>query len=307
MNFLVIIIFSICFILIIKNIISKIFSKKSETLYWYEVHILVQPELEDQIDEWVQKNKDYFTKKYKLANFRKMATVTSTGSYPRQPMLTFKVQKTNFDDSVSLCNKISKIIEQNLKTTSNAITRQKVEGTANAITRQKVEGVANAITRQKVEGVANAITRQKVEGVANEKPYDPSMPLFISGTQYYEFHTKVNIVSNSEWERLAKLLSEYSIPLLYNPNSNMIRPVTTERYYDTNWETATKKHMKIKEILVDNNFEILNDSWEYSMYDTNLYTDKGWMFENDPKIFFKKSEYAPEAFQPPSSFLDNMC
>lgn len=253
----------ICILILVYNMIYI-----NNKLYWYEIHILVDLQYEEKLNVWVEKNKYYFSNIHnpKLINFRKMTTVYSSGSHLRQPMLTFRVQKNKFDDAVKLCNNITLLLENNLG--------------------------KNIVIRQKVEGLTNT----------NAIPYDPSMPITISGTQYYEFHTKINLTTKSEWIRLAILLSEYSIALLYNEQSKMICPVTTERYYDTDWKTTLKKHIKIKEILIKNNFEIINDTGEYSLYDTNLYTDKGWLFIDNPKKLLSTFEFSKESYDPPFGF-----
>jgi len=242
-------------------------TKKKTKTYWYEVNILVKPSLEEALTLWVNDTKEYFTA-VKMYNFRKTVTVTSTGSNLRQPMITFITKESSFEDAVSVCNQMAQILERNISTLDDSF----------------------------------VVVRQQVAGTSINS--DPCCPKAVIGTQYYEFHTNLDIINEEEWVRLAKFLIPYSIPLLYNPDSNNHHPVTTYRHYDTYWTDALKKQKELEKNLEDEKFIITRTDYKYSLYDTNLLTDKGWMFLDDPKKFKTVHEYTSEDLKPPKSFIE---
>lgn len=142
------------------------------------------------------------------------------------------------------------------------------------------------------------IVRQKVEGNHSDK----NIPSSVSGTEYYEFHTKIlNVTDNQSWEKLARLCLPLRVPLLYNSNSNKIRPVTTLRCYDMTLLQAIEEQNNLENLLRYNGFILDTTDKEYSLFDNNLYTDKGWMFETDPKEFITYSDN-PLTYNAPNNF-----
>lgn len=142
-----------------------------------------------------------------------------------------------------------------------------------------------------------SVVREKVEGRIDK---DTNCPNRVSGTQYFEFHTKVDVTDQEEWQRLAEVTSQFKVPLLFNPDSKTPRPVTTYRHYDTNLSEAETLQQKLEQALIDAKFKLLGTTAEYSLYDTNLHTDQGWMFVDDPKVM--KAEYAKADLVAPVGF-----
>lgn len=114
------------------------------------------------------------------------------------------------------------------------------------------------------------------------------VPAEATGCHYFEFHFKVNVPTNEDWNRLAEICATHGAHLFYNPYSKTgtMVPVVTLRRYDT----AKRQALVDVETLVQSldlvGFEIIGGmEREYSVVDSNVHLDKGWLFEDDPKNF----------------------
>jgi len=223
--------------------------------YFYEIHVLVNPEQELVLENFVLEEANFFKQ---FIRPRKMTTVTSTGQFTRQPMFTCMVKCATYDESIDKMKLISKKIQEKC-----------------------------------------SVVREKVEG----SHVDSNLPIQVENLQYYEFHTKVlNVLNNDSWTKLAKLCLPFGVGLLYNSDSKLQRPVTTLRCYDTSYQEALQLNNKLNKELLDNGFTLDTTHCEYSLYDTNVYTDSGWMFDSNPKEFITNSN-DPLKYTAPAGFL----
>ena len=107
------------------------------------------------------------------------------------------------------------------------------------------------------------------------------------------------MLSDERYEILAKICLKYGIQLLINPYSLKMAPVTTMRMYNTSLEQFKNKNTSFVNELIRNDFTIYKQHIERGVYDTNVYTDSGWLFfGNDYKSSITDID-CPQRIQPP--------
>ncbi len=130
------------------------------------------------------------------------------------------------------------------------------------------------------------VIRLKVEAM----PGSTGVPESVQDYQYYEFHFKVAIGHSREWHKLAKICAQYGAHLFFNSYSQTCRfkPVVTLRRYDSTFEDAEKALNDLRDD-ISNHPEFIMSSGidkEYSVLDSNVLLDDGWLFSNgEPKRF----------------------
>lgn len=97
---------------------------------------------------------------------------------------------------------------------------------------------------------------------------------------YFEFHVKV-IVGNNTYERLDEDVAKYlGVGVSYNLCSKNLKPLLTIRVYNKGFKYACDHKDIILEELKDKGYQFdLKIQQEYSIYDTNVMLDKGWLRE----------------------------
>ena len=105
----------------------------------------------------------------------------------------------------------------------------------------------------------------------------------IVNDEYYESHIKVGseIPTLERYKVLARLCLKYGIQLLLNPYSLKMAPVTTMRMYNTKLEYFKTKNTSFINELTDAGFTVYKQHIEQGVYDTNVFTDKDWLFNGD--------------------------
>jgi len=303
----------------------------------FEIHVLIDPNLNSVLRKWVDNNKNLFLKRG-FYNLRYMATRTSVGVSLTQPMVTCLVRCRNHAESVEWTQKLSLIVKDALK--SEGLVREKSEG----LVREKSEGLvrekSEGLVREKSEGLvrekSEGLVREKSEGLVREKSEglvkEESKKLRrVSGTGYFESHCKVlGINTVEDWQKLSKLCAsstwtdrKISVPLLSNFDSAKgPYPVTTLRMYETDLKTFLLEHYKFIAFLKENGYQIMNPHIEESHHDNNPFTDLDWaIFPRYPNAYkdyvlgssFNKcfrwcepQDFTEESYNPPEGWLEQV-
>lgn len=230
------------------------------THHMYEIHVLVDPSQERLLNDNILLIQRAFPN---LLSCKDMATVTSTGVYPRQPMVSGFVNMEKIK-AVSLAQDV----EVFLVSIGLTVFRVKVE--------------------QLVSFNESTDTAQSV-----------------TGDDYYEAHIKVgqSLPESEEYEQLARLCLTHGVQLLLNPYSIKKAPVTTMRLYDVNMGVFKERHERLLKDLQDQGFTIRKQHLERGVYDSNVFTDKGWLFEGDDYKTPVTTVDCPERLQLPAAKL----
>jgi hypothetical protein len=131
------------------------------------------------------------------------------------------------------------------------------------------------------------VMRVKVESMAN----NPGVPVSCSGKHYYEFHFKIfnkhkKETTEKTWKTIEQACVKHGVHLFFNPftaRQEQMVPVGTLRKYNTTYKQAT---IDLDKLFVDlgTNVELESLEYEYSVLDSNVHLDKGWMFEKEPHV-----------------------
>jgi hypothetical protein len=121
------------------------------------------------------------------------------------------------------------------------------------------------------------VTRTKIEATTD------SVPPVAKGDHYYEYHFKVQ---TKEWDRLAQACVSKGAHLFFNAFSKTgtMVPVITLRHYDRTRKESVALLNELMVSLSEHGFHADGEvQKEYSMLDSNVGLDEGWLFEGDPK------------------------
>ena len=174
-----------------------------------------------------------------LFSCKDMATLTSTGVSKRQPMVSGFMSTDDKQVAINMANSVASYLSK----------------------------IMIAVTRIKVEQLITLDATATQCATA-------------TGEQYYEAHIKIGqiIPDSITYESLAMICLKYGVQLLFNPYSHKLAPVTTMRMYDTDLFSFKEKHTAFMEELREADFVLLKQHLEYGVYDSNVYTDSGWLF-----------------------------
>lgn len=200
-----------------------------------EVHVLVHPNQELQLESHMAGIRQEFPSLHKA---KVMATATSTGVAPRQPMVSgFMISCTPAEAKELADQLVLYLSDRGLN-----------------VIRSKVEVL---VTLEKLDG-----------GEA------------VSGDDYYEAHIKVgsSMPSPDDYHRLAELCLGHGTQLLLNPYSIKMAPVTTMRSYDCTADEFSRRHQALLDDLTKAGFQQYKVHMERGVYDSNPFTDQGWLF-----------------------------
>eukprot|EP01130_Rhizamoeba_saxonica_P003797 TRINITY_DN1574_c0_g1_i4.p1 TRINITY_DN1574_c0_g1~~TRINITY_DN1574_c0_g1_i4.p1 ORF type:complete len:242 (+),score=47.92 TRINITY_DN1574_c0_g1_i4:482-1207(+) len=128
------------------------------------------------------------------------------------------------------------------------------------------------------------ITRTKIEAMFSNKdvPIDDEDSLKRSPENYFEFHYKTKLPIDSDLSDLVELCDHHDGHLSRNAlkvdeiEGYQTRFVTQRMYY-TGKETARARFEKCKKGIESAGFEVLSNMREYSVYDSNVNLDLGWI------------------------------
>ena len=128
------------------------------------------------------------------------------------------------------------------------------------------------------------VTRVKVEAMAS----NIGVPTQDASCRYFEFHFKVPIASSTEWKRLNDACVPHGAHLFFNPYSQTgrMQPVVTLRRYVSSLEEALKSLEQLIVSITQKGFPAPDGiEREYSVLDSNVYLDEGWLFKGQPDNF----------------------
>jgi hypothetical protein len=109
---------------------------------------------------------------------------------------------------------------------------------------------------------------------------DKNHCITVTDDEYLECHMKIdkNIPSKARYTELANILIKYGVHLLINYDSTTVAPVTTMRCYNIDYKSFKKINDMVEKELSNNGFSIFKKHIEHGIYDDNVYTDEGWLF-----------------------------
>jgi len=115
----------------------------------------------------------------------------------------------------------------------------------------------------------------------------------IKGTQnYFEFHFKVPVTCNAEWDAVRDLCLPFGAHLFFNSYSKgfgYMQPVVTLRRYDVDYKTAEADCQDLIKAVVAKGFEEPEKvHHEFSVLDTDVHYDENWLFTGDPRNFIRE-------------------
>lgn len=209
----------------------------------YEVHILIAPYQEKMMTDKFDVLKEKVKDSGLSIHPKKMSTATSTGENKRQPMITFTVVNQT---------------EENVKNTTDL-----------------VEAIMTS------DALGFKVPRIKIEQLLSRN----HSGLTVSGDKYFESHVKIGdkIPDKENYKNIATICLKYGAQLVVNSYSTIIAPVTTFRKYDLSFDEFIGLHDQLIDDLKNAGFQPYKIHIEMGIVDTNVYTDRGWLFLEDYK------------------------
>jgi len=126
------------------------------------------------------------------------------------------------------------------------------------------------------------ITRAKIEAMFSNTgvPQSNQEALCLSPENYFEFHLKVAVEEKS-LKQLQEICSQYSAHLSKNAfkllSDGKTLHFVTQRIWTTGAIDAFHTFSKLKEFIEENGFITMGLMREYSLYDSNIKLDSGWI------------------------------
>jgi len=132
------------------------------------------------------------------------------------------------------------------------------------------------------------VLRVKVETMAHS-----GQAARVDGDRYFEFRWKVPILDFKQWRQVDSVCARCGAALFFNPFSkkpSIMQPVVTLRRYDTSLSEAEKALQQLLVDLAVAGFKVKDSTiqHEYSLLDTNVGMDRGWLFAKNPKECTKR-------------------
>jgi hypothetical protein len=184
-------------------------------------------------------------------NIKVTRALSFYGNYPDQPMLTFWMK----GNSQTVVDEV-KIVADVMQNSGMIVGRLKVEAMAHNVNIQALE--------------------------------------LKDSNNYFEFHFKVNIKNIDEWNIIRDVCLPYGSHLFFNPYSKSpgyMQPVVTLRRYSNNFAEATADLSKLTDAIISSHFPAPEKiQSEFSIIDSNVFYDQGWLFKEDPKTFITSHE-----------------
>lgn len=125
----------------------------------------------------------------------------------------------------------------------------------------------------------NKIVRVKIESLARNN----GVPVLDNDEEdkYFEFHYKIVIKSDDEYNFIKKFVKDYdarisSNAFKHNQENNVKHYFITKRVHSSGQEYAMKQHFLLNEALSNNGFTPLKSEAEFVVFDSNYNLDNGW-------------------------------
>lgn len=126
------------------------------------------------------------------------------------------------------------------------------------------------------------VLRLKLESAANNQ----GVPAATTDDDYFEFHFDIPIMQDqiaNEWNNLVIILTPFGCHLSHNLNKHEIIPIATLRHYGSLVDIQNQFE-EIKKVLHANQYEYIKLQREYSVFDSCVGLDKGWVYVDDPRV-----------------------
>ncbi|GAM20813.1 hypothetical protein SAMD00019534_039880 [Acytostelium subglobosum LB1] len=104
----------------------------------------------------------------------------------------------------------------------------------------------------------------------------------VSPENYFEFHIKLNLPANQDYVLLHQLIDKHQAHLSKNAfkannDTGEQQRFVTMRMYHIGKDKAEARYLACLQDLEDNNFKVDSKMREYSIYDSNVHLDAGWI------------------------------
>eukprot|EP01092_Planopodium_desertum_P009769 TRINITY_DN4247_c0_g2_i3.p1 TRINITY_DN4247_c0_g2~~TRINITY_DN4247_c0_g2_i3.p1 ORF type:complete len:231 (-),score=45.40 TRINITY_DN4247_c0_g2_i3:89-781(-) len=139
---------------------------------------------------------------------------------------------------------------------------------------------------EKIRARGITLRRVKIEAMMSSK----NVPTEARDEHYYEFHFKVDVANSAEWNKLVTVITPFGAHLFFNPFSKTatMRPVITLRRYSISADKAMEDLNALVDAIEKAGFKKLEGiEREYSVYDSDVFLDQGWLFQEKPTEFIR--------------------
>ncbi len=126
------------------------------------------------------------------------------------------------------------------------------------------------------------VGRVKVEASAHNDGVLTSTPP--PESHYFEFHAKVPIAKTDDWNTIAKICIKHGSHLFFNSYKTAMIPILTLRRY-ASLTTLESDFAQLQDELAGAGFPINSIEKEYSVLDTDVSYDEGWLYTGHPSNF----------------------
>lgn len=149
-----------------------------------------------------------------------------------------------------------------------------------------VKGIVDEIEKNMNEkGIM--ILRTRIKVMADNESIHYESVAQKTNRNYFEFHFKLDIKNTLEWNKIVTILTPFGGHLFFNPYNRVMTPIATIRRY-TNLNELQEVYLDAVKSLNQNGFKPFELEKEYSVYDSNVFMDKNWLFEDKPDNFIKE-------------------
>ncbi|MEM9927493.1 MAG: hypothetical protein AAF915_27780 [Cyanobacteria bacterium P01_D01_bin.50] len=143
---------------------------------------------------------------------------------------------------------------------------------------QEINAIAKIISKRDFE-----ITRIKIEAMVSNRdiPISDIEAQKLPKSNYFEFHVKVILSEYKNLEMLRKYCLQHDAHLSANAFKKLVdgkqQRFITMRVYGVGYKSAQKRFDNLLTLLKAKGFQLSQQQREYTVYDSNLSLDTGWI------------------------------
>ncbi len=143
---------------------------------------------------------------------------------------------------------------------------------------QQINAIAKIISKRNFE-----ITRIKIEAMVSNRdiPISDIEAQKLPKSNYFEFHVKAILSADENLEVLRKYCLQHDAHLSTNALKQLVdgkqQRFITMRVYAVGYKSAQKRFDNLLVILKNKGFKLSQQQREYTVYDSNLSLDAGWI------------------------------
>ncbi|MEO1376111.1 MAG: hypothetical protein AAFW70_17720 [Cyanobacteria bacterium J06635_10] len=147
---------------------------------------------------------------------------------------------------------------------------------------KEINAIAKIISKRDFE-----ITRIKIEAMVSNRdiPISDIEAQKLLKSNYFEFHIKVILSEDENLEVLRKYCLEHDAHLSANAFKKLVdgkqQRFITMRVYGVGYKSAQKRFDNLLTLLKAKGFQLSQQQREYTVYDSNLSLDAGWIRSNE--------------------------